>query len=166
LNGGDVPVLDGVHHVKLPVSDLERSGSWYASRLGYLPVVEFTKAGRTTGVTLGHPNGGPLIGLVLSPERARRASGFDYFAIAVPGKVELEDLAGRLAELGEKHAGVHFATIGWVLPGTHDPDGHEVRFYTNDHHTLIPTDGTPLVVDDPIGTEAAREARHRSTNRR
>ena len=20
--------------------------------------------------------------------------------------------------------------VGWVLPGIHDPDGHEVRFYT------------------------------------
>ncbi|MEV6104016.1 VOC family protein [Streptomyces sp. NPDC051940] len=156
------PVLDGVHHVKLPVGDIGRSRSWYASRLGYVPLIEFTKDGRTTGISMVHPNGGPMIGFVLDPDRARRASGFDYFSIGVPGKAELEDLAARLAALGEKHAGVHFATIGWILPGTHDPDGHEVRFYSTDHHTRLPADGKPLVVEDPIGTEAEREQAYRS----
>jgi catechol 2,3-dioxygenase-like lactoylglutathione lyase family enzyme len=157
----DAPVLDGVHHLKLPVSDLERSRSWYASRLGYVPLIEFTSHGRTTGISMTHPNGGPMIGFVLNPDLARRASGFDYFSIGVPSKADLEDLAGRLAALGEAHAGVHFATIGWILPGTHDPDGHEVRFYAHDHHTEIPADKAPLVVDDPIGTEAEREQSYR-----
>ncbi|WP_433473525.1 VOC family protein [Spirillospora sp. CA-142024] len=162
MNTDDAPALDGVHHLKLPVGDIERSRSWYASRLGYVPVIEFTKDGRTTGITMAHPNGGPVIGFVLDPERAQRASGFDYFAIGVPGKAELEALAARLAALGDEHAGVHFATIGWILPGTYDPDGHEVRFYTTDHHTPIPAGGTPLVVDDPVGTEAERRRTHRA----
>jgi catechol 2,3-dioxygenase-like lactoylglutathione lyase family enzyme len=156
----DAPALDGVHHVKLPVSDLERSRSWYASRLGYATLIEFTKGGRTTGITMRHPNGGPLIGFVLNPDLAGRASGFDYFSIGVRNKADLEDLAGRLVELGEENAGIHFATIGWILPGTHDPDGHEVRFYTNDHHTEVPDGDLPLVVDDPIGSEAERERAH------
>ncbi|GAB3853413.1 hypothetical protein GCM10028801_06000 [Nocardioides maradonensis] len=42
-----------------------------------------------------------------------------------------------------------------------DPDGHEVRFYTTDHHTAVPTDG-PMVIDDPVGTEAERERAYRS----
>ncbi|QKW38074.1 VOC family protein [Actinomadura sp. NAK00032] len=160
MNNDDTPALDGVHHLKLPVGDIERSRSWYASRLGYVTVIEFTGNGRTTGITMAHPDGGPMIGFVLDSERARRASGFDYFAIGVPGRAELERLAARLTALGEEHAGVHFATIGWILPGTHDPDGHEVRFYTTGHHTPIPADGTPLVVDDPIGTEAERRRAH------
>ncbi|MFE6649959.1 VOC family protein [Nocardioides sp. NPDC057772] len=156
----DAPALDGVHHVKLPVGDLERSRSWYASRLGYVTLIEFTKRGRTTGITMRHPNGGPLIGFVLDPDLATRASGFDYFSIGVRDKADLEKLAQRLAGFGEENAGVHFATIGWILPGTHDPDGHEVRFYTNDHHTEVPDSELPLVVDDPIGTEAERERAH------
>jgi catechol 2,3-dioxygenase-like lactoylglutathione lyase family enzyme len=157
-----VPALAGVHHVKLPVGDLERSRAWYASRLGYVPVIEFTKGGRRTGLTMTHPNGGPMIGFVLNPELAARASGFDYFSIGVSNKADLEELSGRLSELGEQNAGIHFATIGWILPGTHDPDGHEVRFYTNDHHTEIPVGGLPLVVEDPIGSEAEREKSHLS----
>ncbi|GAA1808111.1 hypothetical protein [Actinomadura chokoriensis] len=92
----------------------------------------------------------------------QRPRGFDHFAIGVPGKAELEGLAARLTALGDEHAGVHFATIGWILPGTHDPDGHEVRFYTTDHHTPMPAGGTPLVVDDPIGTEDERRRAHRT----
>lgn len=156
----DAPALEGVHHVKLPVSDLERSRDWYISRLGYEPLIEFTKEGLTTGITMVHPNGGPMFGLVLRPGLAERAKGFDYFSIGVPGKTELEALATRLTALGERHAGVHFATIGWILPGTHDPDGHEVRFYANDHHTEIPPDRRPLVVENPIGSEAERRLAH------
>jgi catechol 2,3-dioxygenase-like lactoylglutathione lyase family enzyme len=157
----DVPSLDGVHHVKLPVTDLERTRSWYADRLGYVTAIEFTKAGRTTGITMSHPDGGPMIGFVHNADLAARAAGFDYFSIGVRDKETLERLAARLSERGEQHAGVHFATIGWILPGTHDPDGHEVRFYTTDHHAALPADG-PLVIDDPVGTEAAREAAYRS----
>lgn len=154
------PVLAGVHHVKLPVSDLERSRDWYADRLGYTEFIRFTKAGRTTGISMRHPNGGPMLGLVLDPDRARRAAGFDYFSIGVPTRADLERLAGRLTERGEQHAGVHFATVGWILPETHDPDGHEVRFYAHDHHTEVADEELPLVVDDPIGTEDERRRAH------
>ncbi|GAB4001922.1 VOC family protein [Nocardioides ultimimeridianus] len=152
----DVPLLDGVHHVKLPVADLERSRDWYVSRLGYETMIEFTKDGRLTGITLSHPRGGPMLGLVHHPELAARAAGFDYFSIAVPDKESIDALAARLADLGEQNAGVQFATLGWILPMTHDPDGHEVRFYTTSQHTELPADG-PLVAEDPAGTSKERE---------
>jgi catechol 2,3-dioxygenase-like lactoylglutathione lyase family enzyme len=155
----DAPILDGVHHVKLPVSDLDQTHAWYASRLGYRPAIRFTEHGQATGLVMAHPNGGPMLSFVLDPERAARTSGFDYFSIGVPDKGALEQLAERLRALGEAHAGVHFATIGWILPDTHDPDGHEVRFYTTDHHT-DPTDTEVIVVEDPIGSEAQRQQAH------
>jgi catechol 2,3-dioxygenase-like lactoylglutathione lyase family enzyme len=155
----DGPALDGVHHLKLPVADLERTAAWYSSRLGYRAVVRFTKRGRDTGLVMAHPRGGPMFSFVLHPSRAERVSGFDYFSIGVADKPALEALAAHLQALGEENAGIHFATLGWILPGTHDPDGHEVRFYTNDHHTGADGDEV-LVVDDPIGTEAERRAAH------
>jgi catechol 2,3-dioxygenase-like lactoylglutathione lyase family enzyme len=141
------------------VADLDRTQVWYESRLGYRLTIRFTQQGRTTGVVMAHPNGGPTLGFVLDPARAARASGFDYFSIGVPDKGAIEQLADRLTALGETHAGVHFATIGWILPETHDPDGHEVRFYTTDHHTDM-TDDEVLVFEDPVGTEAQREQAH------
>lgn len=158
----DAPILDGVHHLKLPVADLGRTRAWYESRLGYRAAIRFTQRGKATGLIMMHPNGGPMLSFPLDPERAIRVCGFDYFSIGVPHKGALDLLARRLDDLGEDHAGVHFATVGWILPGTHDPDGHEVRFYTTDHHTEL-TDGDVIVVEDPIGTEAQRERAHRAS---
>jgi catechol 2,3-dioxygenase-like lactoylglutathione lyase family enzyme len=156
MSGKGVPQLDGVHHLKLPVRDLARSRAWYESRLGYQVTTEFVEDGVVKGVAMEHPNGGPSFGLRLDPDRAERAAGFDYFSIGVPSKAAIEALADSLTAMGDVHAGVHFATIGWILPGTHDPDGHEVRFYTTEHHTA-PHDEQIRRVDDAVATAARRE---------
>lgn len=160
-----IPELAGVHHLKLPVTDLDRSIEWYRSRLGYRLVVEFEEQGTRMGVGLNHPNGGPDLGLRLDPDRARAAAGFDYFAIGVADEASMRALADHLTALGEEHAGVHFATIGWILPMLHDPDGHEVRFYTIAHHTDLPADGRPVVVEHPRETAEANEAAAQCTTR-
>ncbi|MFL6061899.1 MAG: VOC family protein [Marmoricola sp.] len=149
-----IPTLGGVHHLKLPVSDIARSVDWYGSRLGYQVVLEFHDDGVCTGVCMQHPDGGPDLALHLAPERAAVAAGFDYFAIGVPGRRTLLALADHLTDLGEDHAGVHFATLGWILPLLHDPDGHEVRFYSNEEHSPLEL-GTVRVVEDVMA--AARQ---------
>ena len=152
----DAPALAGIHHLKLPVTDLARSREWYESRLGYQVQMEFVEQGKLMGYGLAHPNGGPQLGLRLSPERARAAAGFDYFAIGVPDQEAIERLAERLTALGEQHAGVHWASIGWILPELHDPDGHEVRFYTIVRHTDL-TPGTVATFTDPRESSERRE---------
>jgi catechol 2,3-dioxygenase-like lactoylglutathione lyase family enzyme len=149
------PALAGVHHLKLPVRDLARSREWYSSRLGYEVAMEFIEGGVLMGYALRHPNGGPPLGLRLDAERAEAAAGFDYFSIGVPDRRTMEALATRLSALGESHAGVHFASIGWILPMLHDPDGHEVRLYTIEQHTEVNDDGV-TVVNDPRETADAR----------
>jgi catechol-2,3-dioxygenase len=151
-----IPTLAGVHHLKLPVSDLDRSMAWYGRCLGYQVAIEFREHGRRTGVSMVHPDGGPWLGLVHAPERARAAAGFDYFSIGVPDRSSLESLAAHLTELGEQHAGVHFATVGWILPMLHDPDGHEVRFYSMEAHADVDP-ATPLIVEDARSTAESRE---------
>jgi catechol 2,3-dioxygenase-like lactoylglutathione lyase family enzyme len=152
----DAPVLAGIHHLKLPVTDLSRSRDWYQSRLGYQVVAEFVEQGQLMGYALAHLNGGPPLALRLDPDRARAAAGFDYFSIGVPDKDARVRLADRLTALGEEHAGVHWASIGWILPLLHDPDGHEVRFYTHQHHTE-PEPGKVTAIHDPRETSERRE---------
>ncbi len=152
----DAPALAGVHHLKLPVTDLARSLEWYRSRLGYQLLAEFVEQGQLMGCAMAHPNGGPTLALRLDPERARAAAGFDYFAIGVPDKEAIDQLAARLTALGEQHAGVHWASAGWILPHLHDPDGHEVRFYTHQHHTEHDP-GTVTTINDPRETAERRE---------
>jgi len=152
----DAPQLAGVHQLKLPVTDLARSREWYQTRLGYRVQIEFVEQGQLMGYGLEHPNGGPVLGLRLNRERARAAAGFGYFAIGVPGKDAIEQLAARLTALGEQHAGVHWASIGWILPHLHDPDGHEIRFYTHQHHTGLDP-GAVTTINDPRESAGRRE---------
>ncbi|MFC4943139.1 VOC family protein [Pseudonocardia sp. GCM10023141] len=153
-----VPALAGVHHVKLPVSDLARSRAWYESRLGYRLLIEFAERGQVRGLVLGHPRGGPQLALRQDRDRAVAAAGFDYFSIGVPDKEALETLAERLTALGESHAGVHLASIGWILPSLRDPDGHDLRFYTVDHHTDVDPGSEVVVrIDDARETAERRE---------
>jgi len=152
------PELDGIHHVKLPVRDLHRSLEWYETRLGYRTAIEFVEYGELKGVAMRHPNGGPELALRHDPERAAVAAGFDYFAIGVPSRAAIEDLAARLGGLGESHAGVQHASIGWILPELHDPDGHEIRFYTTSQDHEPPTGGV-LRIESPRDPAEAEEAR-------
>jgi catechol 2,3-dioxygenase-like lactoylglutathione lyase family enzyme len=142
------PALAGVHHLKLPVADLARSREWYRGRLGYQLQAKVVEQGQLMGLALAHPNGGPRLALRLGPGRARTAAGFDYFAIGVPDKDAIDRIAARLTALGEQHAGMRWASIGWILPLLHDPDGHEVRFYTRQHHTK-PEPGKATTIHDP-----------------
>ncbi len=158
----DVPVLDGIHHIKIPVTDLDASRSWYESRLGYRLEIEFVEQGALMGIGLVHPAGGPNIALRFDPERSAGLGDFDFFSIGVPDKASIEALAHRLTNLGEAHAGVHFAGIGWILPALHDPDGHEVRFYTTERHTQVGPDRA-LRLADPIETSHKREQNHART---
>ena len=160
-SGANAPALAGIHHLKLPVTDLARSLEWYRSRLGYQAQVEFVEHGTLMGVGLTHPAGGPDLGLRLDPERARAAAGFDYFAIGVPDKAAIDQLARKLDALGQPHAGVHLASLGWILPEVLDPDGHALRFYTMEHHT-DPHPGRTTTIRDPRETAERREAAERA----
>jgi catechol 2,3-dioxygenase-like lactoylglutathione lyase family enzyme len=151
-----VPVLAGVHHLKLPVSDLARSTAWYATRLGYRVGLEFHERGRIAGVLMVHPGGGPQLALREDPPRAAAAAGFDYFAIGAPDKAALDALAEHLTALGESHAGVHLASVGWILPELLDPDGHTLRFYSLEHHAELPPDAV-LRIDDARESAERRE---------
>jgi catechol 2,3-dioxygenase-like lactoylglutathione lyase family enzyme len=156
MSATDAPALAGIHHLKLPVTDLARSLEWYRSRLGYDVQVEFVEQGTLMGYALSHPAGGPNLALRLDPERARAAAGFDYFAIGVPDKAAIDQLARQLDELGQPHAGVHLASLGWILPEVLDPDGHALRFYTMEHHT-DPHPGQRTIIHDPRETAERRE---------
>lgn len=155
----DVPRLAGVHHLKLPVRDLARSEAWYGKTLGYRRAAEFMEGDTLMGIGMVHPDGGPELAFRLDPERAEAAAGFDYFSIGVPDKTTMEALAAWLDGLGEQHGGVHHAMRGWILTYLHDPDGHEVRFYTIEEHTSYETD-RPMKVED--ARQILDEARGRS----
>lgn len=133
----DTPSLDGIHHLKVHVIDVRRSARWYATTLGYEPLMEFVEGSRLVGYGLSHPQGGTLLTLRLDPEQAAKTAGWVYFEMGVPNTGALAELALRLDGLGVPHGPVVRTPIGWLLPGVFDPDGHEMRFYVSEPQELV-----------------------------
>jgi catechol 2,3-dioxygenase-like lactoylglutathione lyase family enzyme len=127
-----MPDLSGVHHVKLPVTDLARSRDWYTSVLGLLVEIEFVEDGVLRGLALADASGRLRLALRLDPVRAAALAGFDAVALEVPERDDVKAWLDRLDDLGQPHGGIVTGHKGGsVLVGLHDPDGIEIRLYAD-----------------------------------
>jgi len=127
-----MPELRSFHHVKLPVSDLQASRSWFEQTLGLKVQIEFTEEDELRGLALTDETGTVGLALRLDPERARALAGFDPIALGVPTRDEVRQWANHLDSLGEEYGGVVTGHGGGaVLVGLRDPDGHEIRLYAD-----------------------------------
>jgi catechol 2,3-dioxygenase-like lactoylglutathione lyase family enzyme len=125
-------MLSGIHHLKLPVSDVARSRAWYERVLGFETTIEFVEDGVVEGVALRRDGCQPQIALRHDAERARALSGFDAVALLVPSRGDVHRWSAQLDDLGEPHGGlVEGHHGGAVLVGLHDPDGIEIRLYAD-----------------------------------
>lgn len=128
-------MIDGFHHVKLPVTDVARSSHWYQRVLGLQQALEFREDGQLAGVILRDASTRMSLGLRREPDRAAALKGYDPVTFAVATHARLQAWRDRLDELGEPHGGIITGHYGSVLVGLHDPDGIELRFYTEDSTT-------------------------------
>ena len=125
-------MISGIHHIKLPVSDVGRSRAWYERVLGFEPVMEFLEDGELMGVALRREGCPAQIALRRDPARAHALSGFDALALLVPTRDEVRHWEAALDRIGESHGGlVTGHKGGMVLVGLHDPDGLEIRLYAD-----------------------------------
>lgn len=132
--------VHGLHHVKVPVSDLTRSRDWYETVLSLSPHLEFPDdSGAVRGVVY-HPLGNLTLCLREDPPRARALAGFNPLAVLVATRADLDDIATHLDQLAVTHGPVLTATLGWMLNAV-DPDRIELRFYTAEHHPPMPLHG-------------------------
>jgi catechol 2,3-dioxygenase-like lactoylglutathione lyase family enzyme len=121
--------LTKIKHVKLPVSDLQRSVSWYQSLLDLERHMEFVERGTVCGASLIDRDGGFEIALrdkefcagTIDPR------GFDLFALSAPSRAVLDDVAARCDRLGVIHSGVHDVPVFGAGMDIPDPDGTVVR---------------------------------------
>jgi catechol 2,3-dioxygenase-like lactoylglutathione lyase family enzyme len=120
--------LTKIKHVKLPVSDLQRSVSWYQSLLDLELHTEFVEEGIVRGASLLERDGGYEIALRDKAVCAGTISqGFDFFALSAPSRALLDDVAARCDRLGVIHSGILDVPgmgAGMDIP---DPDGTVVR---------------------------------------
>jgi catechol 2,3-dioxygenase-like lactoylglutathione lyase family enzyme len=147
----------GIHHVKFPVSDLQRSREWYERVLGVQVLVDFPDAdGVVRGLAGLLPGVQPPFGVALreNPDAAIGNKGFDPVSFAIADREAADAWAERLDALGIEHTPVRQGSLGWVLDMT-DPDGTVIRLYSAQQRN-IDHDGEPgyarLITDDTAAT--------------
>jgi catechol 2,3-dioxygenase-like lactoylglutathione lyase family enzyme len=122
-------VLTGVHHVRLPVTHLDRSFAFWRELLGYERDFDFPGPDGPLGWALKHPAGGPNIVLWHDPALAAASRGFPWFSVGLPSSDDVVRLAEDLDRCGIEHGGVQNAFVEIKLPFVSDPDGHLISFY-------------------------------------
>lgn len=126
-----MPLLSGVHHVALTVTDVERSVPWYERVLGFSTIGRDDQGEQgLRKVFLRGPGFGITLTLVQHPLGGgalfdERRPGLDHLSFSVPNTEALREWTDRL----EEH-GVTFSPIAEepTAPGTavialRDPDG-------------------------------------------
>jgi len=133
-----VPVLSGIHHLKIPVSDLATSLGWYERVLGARRVPQFdhiTGDGRLFAYILDVPGLEMAVELRDEPTYAERLRGFDPVVFAADLLADLEGWAAHLDALGVENSGVLRGLLGWLVI-FRDPDGLSIRIYSRETHEL------------------------------
>jgi catechol 2,3-dioxygenase-like lactoylglutathione lyase family enzyme len=122
-----------IRQVKVPVTDLQRSVSWYLSLLDLDLAAEFVEQGILRGAALIDRGSGYVIAL-----RDRKVcashpdnTGFDLFAIEASSVDVLRQLADRCERLGVAHGGVQDRGAWGASLDIPDPDGTVLRFLSN-----------------------------------
>lgn len=131
------PELAGIHHVKLPVTDLDRARSWYDRVFGLDVTIEFPDDdGVVRGVAGTVPGwGDTVLALRVNAPAAHGCRGFDPVSFGVRDRAAIEAWAGHLDDLGIRHSPVIDASIGWLLV-FNDPDGLELHLYSWSRHDI------------------------------
>lgn len=120
--------ITGIHHVKIPVTDLTRSRVWYERVFGFRANLEFPDEDGTVRGVAGEI-GGVGVGLRENAAAAAGTTGFDPVCFAIADRSAAEDWVAHLAAVGAEHSEIGRASDGWVVR-VHDPDGIEIRLYS------------------------------------
>ncbi|MFJ2030070.1 VOC family protein [Streptosporangium sp. NPDC087985] len=123
--------VSGVHHLKIWVTDLDRSRSWYERVFGLVLRTKFEDDdGVVRGMAFDFPGAGLQLALRENPGLAGALSGADPFALQT-SREGLDDWIAHLDALGVPHSPVIKASAGHAL-GFLDPDGIQLRLYAPD----------------------------------
>jgi catechol 2,3-dioxygenase-like lactoylglutathione lyase family enzyme len=130
------PDFLGIHHLKFPVSDLDRSNDFYsrilgAQRLGHLD--HFNSDKQLYAVILDVPNLGTRLELRLNAQQATHHRGFDPLTLKVEDRAQLRQWIDHLEVEHVPHSPILTAYVGWLV-AFEDPDGRRIRLYTNERH--------------------------------
>lgn len=131
--------LLGIHHFKLPTSDLEQTVAFYTTHLHftYLPSLDHISAstGAVYAKILRHIPSGTTLEIRDDPAQAAKQRRWDPITWAVRDREAIKQWREYFAGAGVGHSRMFTGARGWVLC-TEDPDGRVVRFYTLEEHEM------------------------------
>lgn len=130
-----MPRFSTVHHVNFTVTDLGRSGEWYARVLGLNRGWEMPDEGRRgRKLVLLHPS--EPLRIVLTKHLGSDGSvasefrtGLDHIAFAVADRAALEAWELHFDEQGVEHTEIKEGATGWLIV-FRDPDNIQLEVYT------------------------------------
>jgi catechol 2,3-dioxygenase-like lactoylglutathione lyase family enzyme len=146
------PTIGGIHHLKLPVSDLAVSLAFYERVFGARRIPEADHRRQDDGSLYAYilivPGLGTLLELRLHPVRARAHAGFDPIILSVADRAALQVWSDHLDALAIPHSPVITAIQAWLMV-IEDPDGHRLRLYTDEKHgpEHAPDEDSPWIRD-------------------
>lgn len=128
-----IPEITGVAHVKIPVTDLSRTRTWYETVLGLHVHQEFKDDdGTVRGIsgTLHDSSGSTVLTVALRQNRdvATSMHGFDPLALTVAHRNDLETWADHLTDLGIQRPTINDGPANAVL-FLNDPDDVQIRVF-------------------------------------
>lgn len=144
----DTPVpptaLTGLHHIRLTVTDIERSKAFYSQLLGIDPAIDFTTESLDSGVSTDahrffggctYAFGDQLLGLRPVAQPGDRFDstrvGLDHLSLGVHTIDDLHRAAERLDHLHVPHGGVsELADLGIAILSLQDPDDINLELVT------------------------------------
>jgi catechol 2,3-dioxygenase-like lactoylglutathione lyase family enzyme len=126
------PSYAGLHHVKLPVTDLDASLHWYEMVLKAKREPRFDHLdadGKRFAVITFWPGLDVPCELRLAPKAAKAVAGYDPVTVGVADEQALQEWVEHFDAVGVEHTGVIGGFLGKLVELT-SPDGLRIRLYT------------------------------------
>ena len=132
------PPVQYIHHLKFPVTDVDRSVTFYEQVFGAQELTKLTHKddnGEVYARVVQIPGFQPMVELWISAASAKAQAGYDFLTLAVKDRAALDSWSKYLDSLGIDHSGILTAIDSWLLV-FEDPDGHRMRFYSLEEHPI------------------------------
>jgi catechol 2,3-dioxygenase-like lactoylglutathione lyase family enzyme len=126
--------ITGLHHVRIPVSDVDISQDWYVRVLGFEAILYEEEERGPIGTVLRHP-ARLFVGLHLDPNRAAALRGFAVLGLTVEGAAGLTRWIAHLDRLGISHGAPSSGHLGLYID-LHDPDGIIVQLHSGEQPSV------------------------------
>lgn len=143
--------LAGIHHVKFPVTDVDRSLAWYQKVFGahHLAVLDHRdRAGVRYAVILRIPGVDVPVELRWAPDAVKAIRGYDPVTFSAGSESNLDRWLRHLDHVGVRHSPVIRAAGGRLVVVV-DPDGTYLRLLS------MPMGGLDAVTMDPSTPDPA-----------